>query len=45
MLHAEGLHLRRGSNEVLHDIDLQLPPARWWACSAPTARVRAACWA
>ncbi|MEZ0198345.1 heme ABC transporter ATP-binding protein, partial [Pseudomonas qingdaonensis] len=26
MLHVEGLYLRRGSNEVLHDIHLQLPP-------------------
>lgn len=28
MLQAEGLHLRRGSNEVLHDIHLQLSPGQ-----------------
>ena len=28
MLHVEGLYLRRGSNEVLHDIHLQLPPGQ-----------------
>jgi len=28
MLQVEGLHLRRGSNEVLHDIHLQLQPGQ-----------------
>jgi iron complex transport system ATP-binding protein len=28
MLQVEGLHLRRGSNEVLHDIHLQLSPGQ-----------------
>ncbi|MBF4212685.1 ATP-binding cassette domain-containing protein, partial [Pseudomonas donghuensis] len=28
MLQVEGLHLRRGSNEVLHDINLQLSPGQ-----------------
>ena len=28
MLQVEGLHLRRGSNEVLHDIHLQLTPGQ-----------------
>ena len=28
MLQVEGLYLRRGSNEVLHDIHLQLPPGQ-----------------
>ena len=28
MLQVQGLHLRRGSNDVLHDIDLQLSPGQ-----------------
>ena len=37
MLQVEGLHLRRGNNEVLHDIHLQLHPGQVVGVLGPNA--------